>query len=60
MNIEEIAYKIYRIFEDSEIENNSESNWRCAEQVIKYFQDKNEDKIINQDLEELFNSEGDK
>ena len=49
-----IAYKVYRIFEEAEIQNTSESNWVYAERVVAYFNNKEEYRVANQDYEELF------
>ena len=57
MLTEIIAYKVYSIFRDAEIENTKEGNWRYAERVVEYFNNKDEDKAINQDHEELFGDE---
>jgi hypothetical protein len=54
MDINKVAYKTYRIYEDAEIQNTSDGNWRYAEQVVRYFDNKDEFKEINRDLEELF------
>jgi len=53
MLTEIIAYKVYSIFRDAEIENTKEGNWRYAERVVEYFNNKDEDKAINQDHEEF-------